>query len=399
MMTTNRSPADIEDEIRRTRADVSASIDELSNRFSPGQLLDQTLRYVRDEGGEVGHNVARRVKSNPLPLAMMAASLAWLMVSDSRRPRPEREVNDWDERELPPPEYVAARAYSPAGGVSSVNEQSTAWPTDPMLSGEFGSHSYADIPYDDESIAQHEQVHAAYVSVEPTPGETAESYRERQSDARATALGIKREAEEETSAFRSRVDRAYEELSERARRARHRVKDDASRLRDRARQSARQARSAAGHQADRARSAAVHARDVVEERAYRARQQAGEFYTDNPLVVGAIGVAAGALLGSLLPSSRVEDRWVGSAGDSVRHGAEKYAYSAMDAAAKAADNVATKTREAAEREGLTPSEAKAAGKEFGERIRRVGDEAIGSVEEEASKLGAANRQRSTSSNA
>ena len=58
---------------------------------------------------------------------------------------------------------------------------------------------------------------------------------------------------------------------------------------------------------------------------YRARRRAGqgmddasEFLQEQPLVAAAIGIAVGALIGSLLPATRTEDRYMGEYADDVR---------------------------------------------------------------------------------
>lgn len=57
----------------------------------------------------------------------------------------------------------------------------------------------------------------------------------------------------------------------------------------------------------------------------RSRTQVERFVEDNPLLVGVVGVAAGLLLGALLPRTRQEDRNLGPYADEVREEGLRYA--------------------------------------------------------------------------
>ncbi len=70
-----------------------------------------------------------------------------------------------------------------------------------------------------------------------------------------------------------------------------------------------------------------------------AKDQAGALYNDNPLAAGAIGLAVGALIGSLTPLSNVErDSLGGVAGKATRTAAD-LAERGADAVQKAASNI------------------------------------------------------------
>lgn len=80
------SSAQLEREAEGRRADLSATLDELRSRITPGQLVDQTLDYAREGNvGEFVRNLARDARDNPLPLALIGAGIAWLMVAKGRR--------------------------------------------------------------------------------------------------------------------------------------------------------------------------------------------------------------------------------------------------------------------------------------------------------------------------
>ncbi len=75
----------LEREAEQTRAQVLDTLEELRTSVSPGQLVDQLVSYVRSgSGGVMVNNLGRQIVDNPLPLTLMGASLAWLMVSAAR---------------------------------------------------------------------------------------------------------------------------------------------------------------------------------------------------------------------------------------------------------------------------------------------------------------------------
>src|SRR5690349_18771616 len=77
----------LEREAEATRARISATLDELRGRMTPGQVVDQLVEYARDSGsGEFVRNLGNQVVGNPLPVTLMGAGLAWLMLAGRRGP-------------------------------------------------------------------------------------------------------------------------------------------------------------------------------------------------------------------------------------------------------------------------------------------------------------------------
>jgi len=70
----------------------------------------------------------------------------------------------------------------------------------------------------------------------------------------------------------------------------------------------------------------------------------GETYRRHPLVIGAIGIMAGALIAAMLPATRVEDEWFGDTRDALWHKAQEageQAFSQVREAATRAVDAAT----------------------------------------------------------
>jgi hypothetical protein len=84
-----KSAAEIEDEIRRTRAELALTLDALAYRLAPHQLLGRGIDMITDsisKNGVVGINVPEVIRANRLPLALIGAGAAWLLVRNLAAP-------------------------------------------------------------------------------------------------------------------------------------------------------------------------------------------------------------------------------------------------------------------------------------------------------------------------
>ncbi|MEX1215983.1 DUF3618 domain-containing protein [Saccharospirillum sp.] len=80
-----KSPEQLEREVDEARASLSRTARDLSDRFSPGELMDQALGMAREHGGEFGRNLGNQVKNNPLPLILTSVGISWMMMSSGRK--------------------------------------------------------------------------------------------------------------------------------------------------------------------------------------------------------------------------------------------------------------------------------------------------------------------------
>lgn len=117
---------------------------------------------------------------------------------------------------------------------------------------------------------------------------------------------------------------------------RTRVSDAAGAVRERASEGVRQVRERAADSYDEARGWASEryemerrrAADIAERgygRVREGRRATEDFVQENPLLVGVVGLAAGLLLGALLPRTRQEDRMIGPWADEAREQGIRYA--------------------------------------------------------------------------
>ena len=76
----SKHPDEILAEIDRTRGEMDRTLAAIEHRLTPGQLVDQGLDYLRQSGAnEFVQNLGGTAKQNPVPVAVTAIGLAWLM--------------------------------------------------------------------------------------------------------------------------------------------------------------------------------------------------------------------------------------------------------------------------------------------------------------------------------
>ena len=234
----NRDPGEIERDIERTRMSLGHTIDEIENRLSPGQLLDQVLGAARRHGGDFATNLGRSAENHPMPLLLTAVGIAWMMASANQPPPPAR----------PRGEHAGA-------GISGK-----------------------------ASDAKHRMQHGM--------------------DSAKSAAGA---------------------VGDRASRAGHAVGDSVS-----------------------------HASERMRLQGQRMREGFSHMMDEQPLLVGAMGIALGAALGALLPRSEAEDRLMGDARDSAARSLKDRASEAYDEVRHTAEDVAASVRQQAH-ESARPS--------------------------------------------
>ncbi len=247
-----RRPADLEAEADRARTHMEQTLDELERRLSPGQLLDQALRMVRDNGGGFGRNLGVQVRNNPVPVLLTGVGVSWLMMASDRPPQHVERTGDTTH-------HAADKARSAAG----------------------------------------------------------------------TARGV------------------AGDMAEAGRSAGRRASDTAGAVRDSAGRVAAGAGSALSGIAGRSRDTAHGLQDVYR----RGSSQFDYLRREQPLVLGALAVAAGAAIGALLPRTRREDEWLGEqsddATDRLKEEGKRRAESLSERAQEtAADAAAEAVREA-----------------------------------------------------
>jgi ElaB/YqjD/DUF883 family membrane-anchored ribosome-binding protein len=160
--------------------------------------------------------------------------------------------------------------------------------------------------------------HARNASFDATVGGTASQARDAAAQAADKASGLAGQARDKASDLASDAQSRASDLA-------GSVKGAAQDARERAADVYDDARTWVSdmHRSQRRRveDAASRGRDQL----HQGRTAVEQFVTENPLLVGVVGVAAGLLLGALLPRTRQEDRNLGPYADELRDQGLRYA--------------------------------------------------------------------------
>ena len=301
----------IEEDLQRTRSRMDRRLNELQGKLAPGQIFEDLLDYVRGNGGaEFGQKLMASVQKNPLPAVVAGVGIAWLMASDFR---PQTRV-------ITAPVDRNVAGYEPH--TSSI--------------------------YDFE-----QRMRDAEAGVTRGAGDTDQSYADRLEDARAKVVGVARQAQDTAASFAQRVQAAMSTAKESATRGGHDLRDRASGMASQVSGSAQQiggqlrdsAQQVGGQLAQGARAAQQSGTDMLAS------------LSANPMALGAIGLAAGALVGLLLPHSEQEEAAFGGAAGQVRNAARGVAQSVVDQGSGLARQVMDTARESAASHGFTTNKS------------------------------------------
>ena len=316
MSDNTSNPRSIERSLDQTRSRLDSHLSELQDRLSPGQVLDDLMSYFRgSEGADFGRNLLESVRSNPMPAAVTGIGLAWLMASKGGAGMGAAPV-------APPPSANTGmvRVYSPA-------------------------HVFADGGHD----ATAARVAEAERGVARQQGEADHAYDTRLAAARGQALGLAQHAQETAGAFGKRVGDVLA-ASQQA------LTDGAHGLSDMAGGAASSIAGMAQGATRTIGDAAQRAGGALSQGVQATGQAGGGFaaaVTANPVLLGAIGLAAGALLGALLPQSDQEEAALGKIAGQARGTARDLAQTVVDKGSSVAHTVLATGQDSAGSHGLT----------------------------------------------
>jgi ElaB/YqjD/DUF883 family membrane-anchored ribosome-binding protein len=333
VMRGDRDPNDpvvIRQNIERRRAQMSETINRIQYRLDPDRLRSEAEEAVRDATiGKVEdmaykarrqvertqRGVVQKVKSNPIPAALIGLGLGWLMMSGNNEDEDNYDYNryrygydrygydydyDYDVYERPP-RYMGGAEYD--------------WRYENYPSGE--AYRYGDRGMD--------------------RGE-----RSRMEEARGRV-------NQATQSARSQVEDAAHTAQDQLENVRERVQEGASELTDRVQNQAQQMRYRARMQSR------------------RTRRNLDQAMNENPLAVGALALAAGALIGLAVPSTKFENEWMGEQRDHLMDDVKEQAQGTLEKV----KNVAGEAKDAAKDAANEVSQGKSAGDAAKDALNRT----------------------------
>jgi len=81
----NKAPGEIENDILRTRDHLSATIDALERRLAPRRLIARSAENLLNALEGDAEHLAARLRENALPLLLIVAGAAWLLLARSQQ--------------------------------------------------------------------------------------------------------------------------------------------------------------------------------------------------------------------------------------------------------------------------------------------------------------------------
>jgi len=285
-----RSPEEIEREIEMERSDLNTTMRHLQERLSPDGLMRDVMETVGGHGSDLAGSAARVVQRHPAAIALTGLGLAWLAVSVTRDRSGGADGPEGYHRMGHDSDYPAYGVVHPETGRRT--EYGTH-PIDPAPRGPVPSGSTSDesSPWDSagermSGMRDSARDHADHLR---SMGRGAsDSAGRRYASAKAQGRGYLAQAGASARQLRDRISDGTSGMSEEARR-----------------------------RVIAARSRAYEAQVKAEYYAREGRRRTGDFYDEQPLVVGALAVAIGAAIGGALPSTRREDEAFGSYRDQL----------------------------------------------------------------------------------
>jgi vacuolar-type H+-ATPase subunit H len=306
----HKSAAELQREIELQRNQVEDRIDQIQQKLSPGQIVDELMAYTKGGGGEFVSTLQRQVTANPLPVALLGVSIAWLMAkpassSTDNNVSTSRSYSDreWDDS------ISANRGYT--GGLDD-------------------DYAYTDDDYEDDTIDY------PVTSVSGTIRRTGYSTDESGNRFSHFADDAGKRFRAATDAHGRRAGHFMDDAGTKFRGFTDAAGGRIEQIRDEAGNLLEEATNWASHTWQMARQRMHDARDTVGRGARGGRHHAGKAgaavgqqfgslnqtimtqFRDQPLVGGALAFALGAALGSTLPHTEQEDALLGEAADSVK---------------------------------------------------------------------------------
>jgi hypothetical protein len=341
------SSEEIRQEIRGTRRGMDETLNELGERLHPRHLLDDVVDLFR--GGDrasnsqlartskdVGRTVSRAVREHPLPALLVGAGIAWWIVD---------AVSDDDEEGYDGRHGDGDRSYRRRNGDVSERRRRENW------------------------------------GYKPYPGPTAPAAYEpltEQGTGETGDVGERSVMERTGEKVKGAATAVGQTVSDAASAVGDRVSDAASAVGDTFRQGGRAATSAATASWERGKRSlhdySEYGTRAVSEQAGRLKDRFNDASDEYPLAMGGVFLAAGMLVGLLLPRSEKEDEWLGETSDEVKDEARRLGEQTIEKAQSVATQTAAAAMEQAEAHGITPENVVDKASQMGSEVLKAGQE-------------------------
>ncbi|TCU09619.1 DUF3618 domain-containing protein [Rhizobium sullae] len=292
--SNHHTAAELQREIDTDRQRIEEKLHAIQERMSPGQLIDELIAYTKNSGGaEYVGNLGRTMKTNPVPVALMGVSLAWLMAKTPQTTAPAAEHEETLD------DYPLAPVTGTVRRIGPVEESF----------GERYSH------FSDESGKR-------FRALTDTAGRRAGHF-----------------IDESGKTHRGFADAAGRQIDE--------IFDEAGALFDQASGWAARSWRRLTQSAEKVQATIFDTGGTLHDQGARLNELLERQLRDQPLVSGALAFAVGAAIGAALPHTEQEDEAIGETSDAVRESLSSSADGVMARVVEAGSEIYERTKDVA----------------------------------------------------
>lgn len=338
------SSRDYAREAEATRKRLASSINELSDRLTPGQVFDEMLTYARGGGGTFFRALSNAARENPIPSLLIGAGCMLFLSEKTGLNRLVAGSGDGSSN---------GRLHEASDAVSGTVERA-AGATASAAKAAAGS------------VKSGVERGTGFVSDQAS--NVAEGVRRGAAAATDAITSASEQVRETASNVGGRLASATEQMKEGAKKAGETIGEYSTSL--------------ATQVSDAASAGSLQARRTAKQ----VKSKAQSLIHEQPLLFAAVGIAVGALLAATLPKTETEDELMGEASDAVKGAVGDIASEQYQAAKDAAGRVVEQAKDVAAQQGLTPAAAADAVRNVGEKLKAVVSETAATAQTEAKDL-------------
>lgn len=283
-----------EREAEATRHSLANSLREIDERLTPGQMFDEVLSYAKGGSGTFVRALSNAIRENPMPSLLIGAGCI-LFFSEKlgiSRALPKSRRAEQDY------------GYSARGA--------EAW------------HDYDRVRDSD-----------------------------RESD---TGTGIGEAAREKVATAAASVKQGIASVGDAIGGTAERARETAQDIRDDVSETVEQVKERAESVRQRITEKAMHSGEQAMTAGRQVKEKAADLMHEQPLLIAGLGLAFGAAIAALLPSTRIENQLMGETSDALKKKIGDTATQQFRAAKDTASELVENAKQAVEREGISASD-------------------------------------------
>jgi len=81
-----KTPAELEREVEEARSRIDRTVEALKDKMQPKELFDEATKMMSQTSNKALTTAVDQLRENPIPIALIGLGVAWLAISQTRRP-------------------------------------------------------------------------------------------------------------------------------------------------------------------------------------------------------------------------------------------------------------------------------------------------------------------------